>query len=119
MVMAKKNVVVKKKADDFTVNKLTGKRTLSGAEANRRSSDNNKAINAVTSRKKTYTKTDLLFGVQNHPYGKGYDKGGYSIVTRKGSALPVSSGGRRQADNSLSQANWISAGTRKTRERGR
>lgn len=104
----------KKKKDDITVNRETGKRTLSGAEANRRASNNNKAIGAITSRKKTYTESDLLFGISNFS-----DKGGYSLPAIKSSKLPVSSGGKRAGNSYLNEARYIPAGTRTKRERGR
>jgi hypothetical protein len=94
----------KKKADDFTVNTYSGKRTLSGAEASRRQEKNLK---------------NLYYSKTNNPRDIN-DSGQYNITPIHASKLPVSSGGgRAMASIAFKQGNYSPAGTRRKRERGR
>jgi hypothetical protein len=115
MVMSKrvKKPVTKKKADDFTVSYATGKRTLSGAEAYRRASNDNKAIGAITQRKKTLSKADVIAEWSKSSPSK--ENGSYSISRIPGSRLSVSSGGQRVGSSFLNKAVYSPAGTRTKR----
>jgi hypothetical protein len=111
MASLKKKITIKaqkvkpKKADDFTVNTATGKRTLSGAEASRR-------LNAVGPNKVVYNKAaGLRAGV--------YDTGAYESRVDNSKNLPVSSGGKRKGTSFGQTVKYFPAGTRTKRERGR
>ena len=90
----------KKKADDFTVNKGTGKRTLSGAEASRRAEQNSGIKSSVVGYNKSGNSKDL--GVY------------YPSVNLK-SLLPVSSGGKRVGQSVLFKQGYLPGGTRTKR----
>ena len=121
MASLKKKIIVKttrkisaqksksKKADDFTVNTATGKRTISGSEARRRQdslpqnrlvrnrSDNSGSINDWTNEKQGQYRKRLL-GSQN---------------------LPISTGGKRAGVSYGVTMEYTPAGTRTKRQRGR
>ena len=115
MASLKKKIIVKttqkisaqkskpKKADDFTVNTETGKRTLSGAEASRRKEQNLKNLKAG----RIYAPRSLN------------EEGQYYLKSIKGSKLPVSSGGRRATSSFAFEQKYNPAGNRTKKERGR
>ena len=95
-----KKPVTKKKANDFTVNKGTGNRTLSGAEASRRAEQNNGIKSSVVGYNKSGNSNDL--GVY------------YPSVNLK-SLLPVSSGGKRAGQSVVFKQGYLPGGTRTKR----
>jgi len=91
-----------KKADDFTVNTLTGKRTLSGAEATR-------------------MREQSLVGLKSGRVGTRNinDFGRYDINT-KSTNLQVATGGKKNRNTAIVfKQGYLPAGTRTKRERGR
>jgi hypothetical protein len=93
-----------KKADDFTVNYATGKRTLSGAEKSRRERANMR---------------NLYVGKVPNPRDVN-DSGEYTIRAVAGSKLPVSSGGKRSwSSYAWKQGPYLPAGKRTKKDRGR
>ncbi len=91
----------KKKADDFTVNTLTGKRTLSGAEASR-------------------MQDQSLIGLKYGTVGKSINEPGRYSIGFKRTNLQVATGGKKnQFTAPIFVQEYQPSGKRTKRERGR